>query len=145
MTKKIIFSILAAAVVFFAAGANAGLDMQDGKWEITTEVEMPGMPIKMPTVTVTECLTSKAPVPPASDEGEKGEGMECKVVEQKVSGDTITWKVKCSGSSGESESSGKVTYKGDRMEGIMKMKAKHGGEAMEMTSRMKGRRIGRCD
>ena len=36
MTKKIIFSILAAAVVFFAANANAGLDMQDGKWEITT-------------------------------------------------------------------------------------------------------------
>ncbi|HLE08707.1 MAG TPA: DUF3617 family protein [Thermodesulfobacteriota bacterium] len=140
MTKKIIFSILAAAVVFFAANANAGLDMQDGKWEITTEIEMLGMPIKMPPVTVTECLTSKAPVPE-----EKGEGMECKMVEQKVSGDTITWKVKCSGSSGESEGSGSVTYKGDRMEGVMKMKAKHGNEMMEMTSRMKGRRIGKCD
>ena len=112
--------------------------MQEGKWEITSVTEMPGMPMKMGPVKHTQCITKKDLVPQSSQPGQ-----ECKITNTKISGDTVTWTMKCSGQGGEVKGSGKITYNGDSFEDTTKMLMEQGG--MEMTSHMSGKRIGDCD
>ncbi|MGZ8796081.1 MAG: hypothetical protein ACXW2F_01955, partial [Thermoanaerobaculia bacterium] len=41
--------------------------MKAGKWQITIQMEMPNMPMKMPPMTVTKCVTqaeAERPEPP---------------------------------------------------------------------------------
>ena len=110
-----------ALVVFFllsAAGAVLALDFQPGKWQVTSKVEMPGMPAPMPPVTVNQCMTEQEPVPVKSADGQA-----CEILEMKTEGNTVTWKMKCSDPGGGSEGSGRITYRGDSFEGSILTKA----------------------
>lgn len=118
--------------------AVAGPEMNPGKWEITTETEMVGMPMKVPPVTHTQCLTSEDLVP-QSDEASN----ECKITDVEVSGNTVSWKIICTGQNGRMEGTGRVTYSGDRMEGFMDMAMPDAG--MQVKSKITGHRIGACD
>ena len=68
---------------------------------------------------------------------------ECKISDIKTAGDSISWKMICSGKSGEMEGTGTVTYKGDTMTGTMNMVIK--GAGMQIKNTMSGKRIGACD
>ncbi|MEE9615316.1 MAG: DUF3617 family protein [Thermodesulfobacteriota bacterium] len=110
--------------------------MQDGKWEMTYETEMPGMP-EMPPQTFTRCLTSGDAVPTDAP------GDQCEITDQDVSGDTVSWEGRCDSAGVIVEFSGRVTYSGDTMKGETRTVIK--AQGMEMTGRMKGRRVGECD
>ncbi|MFO7557841.1 MAG: DUF3617 family protein [Desulfobacterales bacterium] len=135
MMKKIcaaLITLLAAASV-----SHAAPDIKEGKWEITTKMEMPGMPMEMPPVTVTQCLTRKNMVPEDSDPGQ-----ECKTSDITISGNTISWTTTCSsGQDGPVTGTGNITYAGKTMKGTMKMKQ----SGMEMTSHIHGNYIGKCE
>jgi hypothetical protein len=118
--------------------AFAGPNFNPGKWEITTQTEMAGMPGMIPAVTHTQCLTGDVLVPQSEKDSE-----ECKLKDIKVIGDTVTWNMVCSGRNGEMEGSGKIVYKGDTMTGEMNMVIK--GAGMQLTNKISGRRIGKCD
>jgi hypothetical protein len=60
MFKKI--SGLMVVLLCFVWLSNAlaeGPNMKEGLWEITMTMEMPGVPVKMPPRTWTQCLTKK--------------------------------------------------------------------------------------
>ena len=61
------YGVCAAAAVLLSLalvpGVSAGLDMIAGMWEITTKWDMPGMPMEMPSVTFTQCLSRENTVP----------------------------------------------------------------------------------
>ena len=57
-------------VLFSVATTVLALDFQPGKWQITSKVEMPGMPVSMPPMTVTQCMTDQEPVPAKSAQGQ---------------------------------------------------------------------------
>lgn len=134
MVKKAVF--ISLVVVACVSVAWAGPNMKEGKWQMTTKMEMKGMPMEMPAVTHTQCLTKKDYVP-RNNAGNQ----ECQPVQTKVSGDTVTWTINCKGEGGPVTGSGKVTYKGDSFKGVMKMK--QGG--MDMTSHITGKYIGPCN
>jgi hypothetical protein len=113
----------------------AGADIQDGLWEITSKMEMPGMPMEMPPVTFTQCMNSQESVP-----HDAKQNPDCKIKNTKVEGDTVSWDMQCSGRSGNMKSSGKITYKGSTFKGSVNAVA----DGMEMTQTMSGRRIGDC-
>ena len=117
--------------------AGSGPNMQEGEWEITTKVEMPGMPMNMPPVTHRQCLTKNDLVPQNSQPGN-----ECKISNVKVSGDSVTWVMQCKGQGGETKGTGEITYSGTSFKGVIKMTVVQAD--MQMTSKINGLRIGNC-
>ena len=140
--KKPAFLIIIVSLIILPIGtAFADPDFNPGKWEVTTTTEMvgvPGMAGMVPPVTHTQCMT-KGELVPQSEQSSK----ECKISDIKTAGDSISWKMICSGKSGEMEGTGTVTYKGDTMTGTMNMVIK--GAGMQIKNTMSGKRIGACD
>ncbi|MFH1675123.1 MAG: DUF3617 family protein [Pseudomonadota bacterium] len=138
MLKK----LFVASVVLFAtisiSFAGSVPNMQEGMWEITSKVEMPGMPMEMPPVTYTQCLTKEDLVPQSSQPGQ-----ECKITQTKVTGNTVTWTMQCKGQGGTMTGTGSVTYSGNSFKGTIKMTMPESN--MEMTCHISGHRIGDCE
>ncbi len=69
---------------------------------------------------------------------------ECKITDKKISGNTVTWKMKCSGKA-PMELTGESTYKGDSMKGrtVTISNIPEQGQ-MKMINNFSGRRIGKC-
>ena len=128
-------AILSAVSISFA---GSGPNMQEGLWEITIKMEMPGMPVSMSPMIHTQCITNEDMVPRGSQQGQQGE--ECKITKTKVEGDTVTWTMECDSPEGKARTTGKITYSGDTFKGTTKMTM----QGMEMIQHLSGRRIGNC-
>lgn len=115
--------------------ASPSVNMQEGKWEITTTFEMPGMPAgAMKPQTFTTCMSQKDYVP--ADKEQK----DCTMRDVKVDGNTVTWSVVCKDSAGK----GRVTYAGSTFDGVVETTMKEGGKELTAKMSMKGRHIGPC-
>jgi hypothetical protein len=135
MAKKTIALIIVWLAFIVCAHAGSGPDLDEGLWEITTELEMPGMPMKMPPSTFTQCIKKDQAVP-----ADEKPGQECKTKDLTTKGNTISWTVECAHPGGQMTGKGTVTYHRDKMEGSLNMQ----GQGMTMTSRFKGHRVGAC-
>ena len=140
--KKILFLILIAFLISFPLStAFAELDLNPGKWEVTTTTEMvgvPGMAGMVPPATHTQCLSKEELVPQSEVSSQ-----ECKMSDIKEDGNTVSWKMTCSGKNGDMEGTGTVTYKGNTMTGTMNMVIK--GAGMQINNKISGKRVGACD
>ena len=135
---KILFVTFIIVVNTIAVSfAGSELNMQEGKWEITTKVEMPGMPTNMPPNKHIQCLTKNDLVPNNSQQGQ-----ECKITQTKIAGNTVTWTIQCKSQGEEMKGNGKITYSGNSLEGTIKMIMSQAN--MEMISHISGNRIGDC-
>jgi hypothetical protein len=122
----------------------AGPDFKEGEWGVSYKMEVVGMPFPMPPITSkkTMCLDKNNYVPDNSQQGQ-----ECKVSDQKVSGNTVTWTMRCRAQERTIEGQGKITYKGDRYDGAMDAKllsADSQGPAVGYKYTMQGQRLGAC-
>ena len=132
--KKIVFALLSTLVIPAAGFATEA--MRDGYWELTTTMEMPGMPMKLPPSQVTHCFTKED----VKDQKNTISGnKDCTVTEFNESGNKVTWKMICTGQSA-GESSGVTVFNGDSYESTMKMQTQ--GQTMDMN--VKARRLGNC-
>lgn len=137
MRKLTIFVAIIALFTGLPALALASPDMQPGRWQITSTIEMPGMAFSMPATTHTQCISGQDLVPQTQQGNDK-----CQMIENATDGDTVTWKVKCASEGGTMTSRGKVVYHGDRFYGAVVTE----GSQMPagMTQTMTGKRIGDC-
>lgn len=132
----IIFSVVLS--IFWAQGVFA--ELKEGLWEITTQVEMKGMPQSIPPTTFRQCITKSNPVPQNQDKN-----YECKIISQKISGSTVSYNVKCTGKEGIIQTTGTTTYTDNSMHGSSTTSFKIEGQPeMQMTSKIKGKYIGAC-
>ncbi len=115
------------------ASTPTKVNMQEGQWEITTTMEMPGMP-KPHTMTTTTCLTQKDPVAKIDEKNN------CKMENLTTVGNTVTWKIVCP----ETTSRGSITYAGATYDGIMETNMKMEGKDVTSKLTMKGKYIGPC-
>jgi hypothetical protein len=76
------------------------------------------------------CQKDMVPKPAAQEKGQ-----ECKMKDQKVVGDTVTYSM---------EIAGKMTYKGDVFDGSTDTTVKTNGQTMQMSSKMTGKYVGPC-
>ena len=130
--------IAALAVGAFAiASLVAQSPMREGRWETTTQMEMAGLPMKMPPMTNTRCVTKDQ----AGDPNSLGNppGGSCKTTDVKVEGSKVTWKMSCTGQQAMT-GDGEVIYKGDSYTGTINAKMDQGA----MTMKLSGKRVGDC-
>ena len=114
--------------------------MQEGNWEVTMKMEMVGMPFPMPPTKVNQCVTKKDLVPDMSQRDQN-----CIVNDQKVTGDTLTWRMQCKGAQGTMDGEGRIKYSGDTYEGEMQANmTDKSGKAMTIKYTMHGKHTGAC-
>jgi len=134
--RALFFSLVGFGLLFGTCSLEAaGPDFKTGKWSITSQTEMQGMAMQMPATTYELCLDAQDRVPMQQNQSDG-----CKVTEQKVDGDTVTWRFECEHSKGD----GTITYSGKSFSGKMNMQTDAEMGGMSMTTTMKGTYLGPC-
>lgn len=130
---------LSVVVSTLALPLFAGHLAKPGRWQTTVQMEMTGMPGKMPARTVVTCVTKEQAEKPENlipKAGDKRGG--CTYTDVKVDGSSISWKMTCdNGMAGD----GKITYSGDSYDGSMHMKMKD----RDISATYSGKFMGECD
>jgi uncharacterized protein DUF3617 len=137
-------AICAALALLLAvpAGLAAPTEMQPGLWEITTTMEIQGMPQRMPAQKVRHCYTKKdieeknPTIPQSQDKN-------CQIKDYKVEDNMASWGMVCTGENAMS-ASGTMTIGATAFSGTMKSHSGEGGEAMDVTQTWSGKRVGDC-
>jgi len=126
---------LAALCAAVAITPLAHAKGNDELWEMTTKMEIQGMPMGMPAQTSQVCMKAgktESAVP-------KGDS-DCRMVGVKHSGSKTSFRMECTRPE-KMTGTGEVTRTKDRMSGTIRLK----GDEMDMTQSFSGRRIGSCD
>jgi len=131
--------ILIGSLMVLACAAAHAQKMEPGQWEFTNTVVSPKPP-KPQTVTTKRCITKKDVTDPAHFQGKLQ--ADCKVTPKGKAGDAYAWEMSCpkSGMKGE----GTTRYGKDTVEGETKVSGSSKGQPFEVTTTMKGRRVGPC-
>jgi len=141
MHTRIITALSLACLVAASWTVSAQDPRRDGRWEVSTEMDMPGMPMKMPPMKTTQCVTKEQADNPiqAVPKGQQDKDSDCKVTDYKMVGNTVTWTMTCTGKNAMT-GNGEIIYATDAYSGWMKMKT--GGT--EMTMKYTAKRLGDC-
>jgi hypothetical protein len=127
----------AALLAALLLAAPAAAAEKGSWWELTTTMEMPGMPFAMPPTTLKFCQPEGPPKAPPDAKPDPN----CKMTDMRTSGNTMKWKVVCTGQNAM-EGEGEMTSTGSTMDGTTRLKMERG----EMTMKMHGKKIGpACD
>lgn len=133
---------IALLALFAAAPALAAPPggMRPGLWETTVTSSMGGGQ----AFSSRACVTAKQLEDPQGAVPKMAEsGMKCSQVDYKVSGSTVTWKMRCTGEV-PMEGSGQMTAGPDSYNGKMDMTMTMKGQTMTMSQTMAGKRVGDC-
>jgi hypothetical protein len=130
----VLFTLILLCTAGYAQ--SAGIDMKEGNWEISSESSVTMGEISMPSMgnKSTYCLTREDPVP--ATERDK----ECRIVNQKVKGNKVSWRMECKKGEGE----GGISYHGTTYDGFIKMKMAEDGQTMTMNTKLAGKYLGPC-
>jgi hypothetical protein len=119
-----------------AASAPAAAQGKDDQWEITSKMEMPGMPMAMPAQVNRICVAKGA-----KDEDYIPRQGNCRMTDNKRTGNKFTYRMECTGSDAATMD-GEVVFGTGAYEGKMKMTMAGSSQAMQMT--YSGQRTGSC-
>jgi hypothetical protein len=128
-----------SALVFSGALAAAAPSLAQGSddmWEITSRMEMPGMPMAIPGQVAKVCVPKNG----KDDEFIPRQG-DCKLVDGKRAGNKYTYKMACA-SPEPSTTEGEVVFGTGTYEGKMRMTMTKTNDTMQMSYR--GQRVGSC-
>ena len=128
----------AAAAAMLALPAPGAAQGSDQLWEVTMQMEMPGMPMAMPPQVRRVCVAQNH-----RDEDLIPTQGNCRVLESKRVGNRMTYTMACTGEQAMNIA-GETTFAADRYDGRMRMSTSQGGQPMEMTQTYAGRRVGGC-
>ena len=138
--------VISCVVLVALAGAaiTAQSPIRPGQWEVVMQMDMPNMPVKMPEMKTTQCVTPEQAKDPASalpsgPQAGRGGKSDCKVSDYNVTGNTVTWKMACTTPMAVT-STGEMTFTDDSYNGTMKMNTAQGDMAMKVS----GKRLGDC-
>ncbi len=138
--KAFHIAVLCVIVLATPAAFAAGPDMNPGQWEITSRLDMQGLPFAMPPITYSQCLTREDVVPRKAEKNK-----ECTPVKTDLKGNTVSWVVECRDAGTVTRSTGTITYRKDAFDGVVTVEnvpLKPGETPVKMT--MSGKRLGAC-
>ena len=123
-------------VVALTASPGALAQGADDQWEISSKMEMPGMPMSMPAQMMRGCVAKNA----KDDELIPKQG-DCKVVDSKRTGNKLSYKMTCT-TPEPSTIEGETQFGSGAYEGKMRMTMTSSKQSMQMT--YSGKRVGAC-
>ena len=136
--RSVVTGVLALSLAAFAQGPR-----RDGQWEVKIEMEMAGLPMQMPPVTTTQCITPDQARDPNKSLPQLGRGgrgpQNCTVSDYKTEGNKVSWSMKCEGQQ-PMTGTGEFVYTGDAYTGKITMQTGRG----DMTMKYTGKRTGEC-
>jgi len=139
MGNKFRVIYIVVTVMIMSVSILWALDIKEGQYQITSEVEIPGMPSSMPPVTSMQCITQQdfVPVDPNNSQ-------DCQITDVQTQGNKVNWTMECTQQGNTMKATGSMTFHGDWFEGITNMKMGPEAGNMVITTRMKGKYIGAC-
>jgi hypothetical protein len=139
--------LLAALLAGIApAGAQAADAVKAGKWQFTTQMQLPAM--RSPAggqsaagsgqpMTHTACIDAAHPIPVEA---------QCKLDDMRQNGGTVTWAMTCNMPQGPIHSTGSARYVGETMEASLTARVPGpNGQPIDAPGRITGRYLGPCD
>src|ERR1700694_670783 len=114
-------------VVALAVSGAATAQGKDDLWEISSKMEMPGMPVAMPAQTSRVCIGKNR-----KDEEFVPKQGDCRMVESKRVGNKFTYKMDCVGNNAATVD-GAITFGNNAYDGQMHMTMKQTNQTMDMT------------
>lgn len=134
---------LTAIIAIIASTLSAVAYAAPGEyWEITSKMEMPGMPFSMPATTTKMCLAKGGESDPRKTSGDKN----CKMTDIRTVGKKVLWKARCDHNGEVMTGSGEQTATPNGYAGKMQLSGKSEGEDVNMNMAFSGKRIGgACD
>jgi hypothetical protein len=134
--RSLVFATFLSLI--FAVAAFAAPNYQEGNWEITTTVNMPGMPKEMMRpVKHQVCMTKQNAVPQQKEQGEQ----QCKMTNQRTVGNKVFWTMTCKNGT---VSNGEIAYSKTTFDGAQTTTTSQGGRQMTVKSTMSGKYLGPC-
>jgi hypothetical protein len=137
MKRLVVCCALLLAVAGTALAEAPANPQKPGKWNIKAQMEIPGMPFKMPPINMDICLTEEDLKDPQKSVPNDPKA-KCTVSDYEIDGNTVRWTVDCPKDKTRGE--GELTFSEDKYTGWMKMQV---GE-QEMTTKYTGTWKGTC-
>ena len=135
---------LVSLAAFFAGpaasqvGYKADPQGKDELWDVTSKMEMPGMPFAMPPQTHRVCVAK------GDETGTIPQREGCTIAESKRAGSTVTYRMTCKGGNNDYTATGESASAGSGYQGRMRMTGKMDGQQMDMAMTYSGARAGNC-
>ena len=137
-TLVVVLALLATGPAAAQMGYKADPQGKDELWDVTSKMEMPGMPMAMPAQTRRVCVEK------GNDAGTIPKNEGCTVVDTKRVGNKFTYRMQCKNGKNDYTATGESTSSGNGYQGKMRMAGKMEGEQMEMAMEYSGTRVGNC-
>jgi len=131
------FALVVLAVALSIPAIAAEHPGKPGQWEMTMQMDMPGMPFKMPPMKTTICLTADDLKDPQKSVPQDAKN-KCTVSDYKIEGNKVSWSVECA--KPKMKGTGEATYSGDTFTSTVHMEM----EEREMTVKYSGKWMGEC-
>jgi hypothetical protein len=126
----------ALLVVALAASLPVAAQGKDDLWEISSKMEMPGMPMAMPAQVNRVCVGKNR-----KDEDLVPRQANCRVVDSKRTGSKFTYRMECTGND-PMTMIGEMTFGDNAYDGQMRMTMTKTSDTMNMA--VSGKRVGDC-
>lgn len=128
-------------LVMFTAPVFAQMpDIQEGLWEVSTEVTIPGMPMKMPAMTTEQCFTKQSMNPENILQQNN-----CQMHKMDIQSNQASWSMTCEQEGMTMQGSGNIQYQKTQFSGTFDLVISGAPEgAMSMQTKLSGRYIGQC-
>jgi hypothetical protein len=111
-------------------------------WEISSKMNIPGVPFAMPATTSKVCIPKGGENDPGKTSGDKN----CQMSDAKTSGNKVTWKARCDHNGEIMTGVGEQTATANSYTGKMQLSGKSDGQDVSMDMAYSGKRIGgACD
>jgi len=140
---RLLLLALCAAFAAAAYAQAAAPNMKEGMWEVTSRMEMAGLPGGMPPQTMRQCVTKKDLENPQKMAPTGQQDDRCQVSDYKLQGNTATWTWTCKGGD-DMRGSGTMTFAGTSYTGTTKVSMKQGGQTHNMSMHFTGKHVGDC-
>jgi hypothetical protein len=124
------------STIALAAAAPVGAQGKDDLWEVSSKMEMPGMPMAMPAQVNRVCVGKNR-----KDEDLVPRQGDCRMVDSKRAGNKFTYRMECT-SPEPSVIVGELTFGNNAYDGQMRMTMTRTNDTMNMA--LAGRRVGDC-